>query len=451
MINLKDLHEIKNILDTTNLNIEKNLFLEVDNRQICKESLFIAIVGAKYNPLSNIKKVIESGCEYVAYESNNENNELISSHKEKINFIPVDSIIDFVQSVGQAIATSFRSRGGKIIGISGSNGKTTTKEMMYHLLDGIEPNQVICTQKNNNNHLGVPFTLFQIKENTKYAIVELGSNHPGEIEHLCKIVEPQYGVTTNIGDTHLEFFKNRENVFKEESCLASYASEIFFQNIDDEFLCTLKSSNIIKTYGVNGKDYKFIAENSKIQINDLRLTNTDLTGRHNFINLGVAFIICDSILDTSTEKLISLACCFKPTSNRSEWIEKDDKHYFLDAYNANPSSMRVAVDGFLDRAQENNVLDSEICMILGDMNELGENTSIYHKEIGDFVLEKEKGTTIFIGDFSDDYAADGKLNTYKFNNVDAMMPYFKNLTNNIKYCFIKGSRSLQLERILDIK
>jgi UDP-N-acetylmuramoyl-tripeptide--D-alanyl-D-alanine ligase len=451
MINLNKLYNIENVLTNPNHNLNGSFSFEVDNRLISESSIFIAIVGERYNPLSEIQKIIDSGCRIVVYEKKSENDKLVSDYQEEIEFVAVDCIIGFIQNAGKEVATSFKETGGKVIAISGSNGKTTTKEMLYHLIDGVNPGEVICTQKNNNNHLGVPFTLFQIKENTKYAIIELGSNHPGEIETLCRIIKPQYGVTTNIGDTHLEFFQNRENVFKEEAILYNYTSEIFFKNNDDELLKKLENSSVVKSYGEGDNDYSILCDVSKAVINQKTISNSSLTGKHNFINLSVAYAICESILDFNGEKLIELASSFRPTANRSEWITRDDKKYFLDAYNANPSSMKVAVDGFLEHTSKNGISLSEVTLILGDMNELGSDASSFHRSTGKYVTDKKVGNIIFIGNFADDYDAPGSTNVNKFKSVDEMAADFKNITNNSKYIFIKGSRSLQLERILDIK
>ena len=162
------------------------LNIKVDNRELDSQSLFVAIVGSRFNPLEHLEKVAESGCKYVMCERSQE--ELTKDFQNDINFIFVEDIVKSIQELGHKVAIQFKERGGQIIAISGSNGKTTTKEMLFHLLDQNFSDQVICTQKNNNNHLGVPFSLFRIREETKFAIIELGSNHPGEIETLCKII-----------------------------------------------------------------------------------------------------------------------------------------------------------------------------------------------------------------------------------------------------------------------
>ena len=450
MVNLQALKKLSTVTDLSSSE-DRKLCVDVDNRLLNSDSLFIAIVGQKYNPLNDLEKVIASGCEFVAYEKNENNDEFINSYTEKINFIAVTDITLFIQEVGKLVADEFRNVGGKIIAISGSNGKTTTKEMLYHIINEVKRKKVICTQKNNNNHLGVPFTLFQIRPETEYAIIELGSNHPGEIEVLCNIVSPQFGVTTNIGDTHLEFFGDRKSVFEEEGFLHKTTSTCFFKNCDDSYLENITKNDAVVEYGVDGNDYNFDFNIDSVFVNNIEIKNSQITGKHNYTNLAVSFMIAKHLKVGTDEDLVFAANSFVPTSNRSQWIDFDEKKVFLDAYNANPSSMKLSLNGFLEKAIQMGGNESTIAIIAGDMNELGENASDFHREVGDFILDKGILTNIFIGKFADDYVADGKAHTFKFESVDALSPHLNELTKSTKYLFIKGSRSLQLERILDIK
>lgn len=449
MVNLSSLINFKSVLEPKNFNQEDKIF-SVDNRQLCKDSIFIAIVGERFNPLEHLAKVVQSECQYVVYERNKENDKLINEYSGKLNFIAVTNITDFITEAGVCVASEFKSRGGKIIAISGSNGKTTTKEMLYHTLKEVEGSKsVICTQKNYNNHLGVPFTLFQIRKGTRFAIVELGSNHPGEIEHLCKILHPQYGITTNIGDTHLEFFETRENVFKEEGILHKYCSELFFKNEDDLLLSSLSSEFV--SYGENGKNYKFEIAPDKIIVNEMLISNKEVTGRHNFINLGVAFIIAASILECDASNIIKALSNFKPTPNRSQWIDYKSQKIFLDAYNANPSSMRVAIEGFIDSLQSEGHDLSSAAFVVGDMNELGANEKKYHLELGEFMQQKTLKNVYFVGRFAEDFQKGFDNKSHTYSDAKKLKQMYDAQLAGFKYLFIKGSRSLQLESILDIK
>lgn len=447
-----ELKRIKHLLNNVQMTEDLNLKVHENNLNLGQDSLFIAIVGERYNPLEHLDKVVSQKCKYVVYESSEESDSLVRSFKDQIHFFPVSDLEKTIAEIGTAVAEQFQSHGGKIIAISGSNGKTTTKEMLYHLLtNNYGSEQVICTQKNNNNHLGVPFTLFQITEETKYAIVELGSNAPGEIEYLCNMISPNIGVTTNIGDTHLEFFDNRENVFKEEAVLQNYCSEMFFINSDDEYLNQIQNDNKKINFGTQAKNYRFEFTKLGVQVNNFHLLNQHITGRHNFQNLALAFSLAHFLDPDSVDATLTHVQTFKPTANRSEWIKFLNCDVFLDAYNANPSSMMVALDGFAQKLVSEGGQVSEAVVVLGDMYELGRNAESLHKKVGEYALSLGFAHYIFVGNFKDHYCSKEEGNIHKYaSTLDAKEPIIK-LIAGYKYLFIKGSRSLQLERITDIK
>lgn len=449
MINIKLLGDLPSVINMP-VHTSKHYYFSVDNRKLDSESIFIAIIGERFNPLEHLDKVIDRGCEYVVYEKNDKSDEVVKDFRNKIQFIEVNNITKFIQESASLVASCFRAKGGKIIAISGSNGKTTTKEMLFHLLsDCHSKDKIICTQKNNNNHLGVPFTLYQINKDTRFAIIELGSNHPGEIEFLCKIVQPQYGVTTNIGDTHLEFFETRENVYKEESVLYKYCSETFYINMDDEYLKRLHDHG--QEFGEEASSNKLELIPGGIRVNDIELSHETLTGKHNFINMAVAFIIARDMDDCSVQNIIKSVKTFKTTPNRSQWIERGNQKVFLDAYNANPSSMRVSIAGFQDFLTTNKISYSDAAIIIGDMNELGTNEATFHIELGKFLQEHSFKNCFFVGRFAEDYLAGFGDDARTYSTSEEVRNEYEEVFGQYKYIFIKGSRSLQLEVILDIK
>lgn len=451
MINLKTIFGLSSFVSTTDNLLNLDMFFSVDNRSLTSDNIFIAIVGERYNPLEHLDIVVESGCRFVVYERSSENDELAAPYQNKLVLIRVNEIEAFIAEAGKAVANTFKARGGKIIAISGSNGKTTTKEMLTHILrDSIGNESIAATQKNNNNHLGVPFTLFQIKSSTKVAIVELGSNHPGEIEHLCQIIKPQFGVTTNIGDTHLEFFRTRENVFREEACLAKYCTTAFFKNNDDELLQKLEDEEKFLTYGTNGKDYRFNLD-GEYSINGNKIKNENIMGDHNYINLMLSMSIASVVTGRDLSSFSQSASTFLPTTNRSQWIVKDRLHIFLDAYNANPSSMKAALGEFLRYVSAKKVETTDVCVILGDMNELGKDAAKYHEEFGETIDAHLIHKIIFVGKFAAAYSKSYKGEYLEAESVEASKNDILNIMSKHKYIFIKGSRSLQLESILDIR
>lgn len=449
MINLKTLLGLPSYLESTDNLLSLELYLSVDNRKLNFDGIFVAIVGERYNSLEHLDKVFESGCRFVVYEKNEENDKLIKPWVKKLVFIAVNDILMFVQEAGFAVANIFKARGGKIIGISGSNGKTTTKEMLSHILkQATRDEDIISTQENNNNHLGVPFTLFQIRKETSIAIIELGSNHPGEIEHLCKMIRPQFGLTTNIGDTHLEFFGSRENVFKEEAKLYDYVTEKFFINNDDELLRTLPTSHLSVRYGKNATLDLDLANK---KLNEYSVENSFLVGKHNFLNLMLSVAVAGEVLKRELIELLSYAKSFAPTDNRSQWVSLNEQEIFLDAYNANPSSMKISLDGFLEHLDSIGAKAEDSCLILGDMNELGANGEKFHQDFGRQMQQLDAGEVIFIGKFAKAYAKGLDRSCKTYESSASCKQKIRSDMSKFKYVFIKGSRSLQLETILDIR
>lgn len=445
------LNQLANLVEgyENNSPADEFFYFKVDNRELNNKSIFIVYVGSKFNPLDHIDKIVKSGCKYVAVENKPENLEKIKKHHNEIHFIIVKNIIEFTQKAGAVTAENFKNNGGNLIAISGSNGKTTTKEMLTHILcDQAGSDKVFSTQKNNNNHIGVPFTLFQADEFKKFGVIELGSNHPGEIEVLCKIVKPQFGITTNIGDTHLEFFQNRENVFKEEGILHKY-TEVFFQNLDDEFLKTLETKKNWLTFGIEDSNNKLEVFVDKFNYNGKEIKNSFVTGSHNHLNLFVASLIATRVLKTNWESLENSIINFQPTHNRSQWLKFKDHKVFLDAYNANPSSMRLAIKGFSDYLGSIGASQEDSLLIIGDMNELGEKSDHFHQELGGFLNQFSFGEIYFVGRFAKDYIKDFHGKKITAEKVEDLADRFRSADK--KYVFIKGSRSLQLETILDIR
>lgn len=461
MITLQQTLSLPGIKKVFGLSQPKDVSLSfcADTRAIRAGEAFIAIDGERFKPMRFLSEL--KSAPVVIYNENEKNDALAAEKEDKHLFIAVEDSVVFLQSMARKIASNFIKKGGKVIGISGSNGKTTTKEMLYHILKSFEP-ETECTQKNNNNHIGVPLTLLQIKEKTRFCAVELGSNHPGEIELLCSIALPNVGVTTNIGDTHLEFFHNRENVFKEEGFLyhAVASSEdknkVFFLNRDDEYLKRLEKRDFVKTYGSDpGNNIKIVCSADRAQVSlggeDFELKNPNVTGAHNFQNLGVAFSIACALLENiSKEKIAAAAGSFKPTKNRSEWIERDGSKIFLDAYNANPSSMRAAIKAFREQLLAEGIALDQTALALGDMNELGEEVLKFHKEMGAFCLEQGFSNVYFIGRYSAAYNEGFGGKGHAFPTLGDFEAKRKREFLSFKRSFIKGSRSLQLESIVDI-
>ena len=436
-----------------------------DSRHYIHPSFFVAYKGAKYNPLEHINDMLVSGCPLVIFESTAKNDSLVNEYRNrfpKVSFVRVEDCITFTQELASVHTKNWQKSGGYLFAISGSNGKTTHKEMLSFILSEVFEGEIESTQKNNNNHLGVPFTLLQIKPKTKVCILELGSNHPGEIKVLCEIAAPQGGLVTNIGATHLEFFDNLENVFIEEGYLHKYLLEmkpekvLFFKNLDDDFLKTSEDFSGVRTFSKKDAkaDFYFEIDAPTVSIHSLgveiKITNNNIVGSHNFSNLATAYSVAQCLFPSKKDELAEACNRFKPTFNRSQWQKIKNVDVFLDAYNANPSSMKIALDGFFEEIGRRNIQQAQTTLFLGDMNELGSNSDSYHQELGEYLKKWPLARVVFIGRYASHYLK-GKGGGQSFKSVSEIDgAKWKDLTNNATHVFIKGSRSLQLESLLAI-
>ena len=353
----------------------------------------------------------------------------------------------------QELATKYRkSLGLKIVAITGSNGKTTTKDILYSILK--EKHVVQKTQGNYNNHIGVPFSILQLREEDEVAVLELGMSDLGEIDLLSQIALPDYGIITNIGDSHLEFLKTRENVFKAKTEIVKYLKK---ENLvvygDDPFL-----KNIVGTKVGFGKDNDIVIRNYRessdgvnFSIGDNEIYNITLNGIHNCLNTVMAIKI-SKLLNLSWEEISKGLKNISITPMRFEKLEKNNILYINDAYNASPISMVYSLDTFNNLYNESNFYK---VAILGDMLELGEGEINYHKEIIskalDFNIEK-----IFL------YGPLMKVAFDELNISQKRITHFadKNLIKNRVKEFLfdslnrklvillKGSRGMKLEEII---
>ncbi len=437
-----------------------------DSRKYSHPSAFVAIPGAKVNPLDLITNLLNAGCPAVFYQDNEINEARVNDLKRsfpRTEFIPVADSITFLQELSHQHIKEWKTQNirNTVFAISGSNGKTTHKEMLSFLLKEVLPGKVIATEKNNNNHLGVPLTLLTVSAETEIVVLELGSNHPGEIKVLCDIAEPNAGLTTNIGATHLEFFGDEEKVFEEEGFLYHAVKEIthgkgfYLINMDDKFLKRLPPTSGSITYGENQQTMariSYVENGAEIHFNGqiLLAQNQHITGRHNKLNLITCLFIASHFYPEHKHLFIEACKNFRPTKNRSEWIEFENRSVYLDAYNANPSSMKAALMGFKESVFEQGFSLADTCIVLGDMNELGDSTPQYHKEVGEYVKELGFPNVFFIGRFSQYYLSGNPEGHSKASSAEFKNEYRGSCIKKYPIHFIKGSRSLQLESLFDI-
>ena len=406
-----------------------------DSRKINKNCIFFSLKGANFNGNEFAKSAIDNGAMCAIVDEK-------KYFHDKKNYIYVEDCLDTLQK----LANFHRNKiDAKIIGITGSNGKTTSKELINSVLK--TEFITFCTKGNLNNHIGVPLSLLEISNETEFAIIEMGANHIGEIKLLSKIAEPNYGYITNFGKAHLEGFGSEEGVIKGKSELYDFlisSSGFIFYNSDDE-----KQNNILSEYtnkfGFSQREsdfnYTVISDNPNIILNVKNtVIESTLFGSYNIQNI-VSAVSIGYYFGISIEKIKVGISNYISSNNRSQIVKKGSNKIVLDAYNANPTSMTLAIQSFNKSDLKNKIL------ILGDMYELGKEEDKFHQEIVDYCESLVVDRVFLIGEIFSKTSFTEKFiscKNYKelLDNKD-----FKNIINS--NLLIKGSRGMQLEKIVD--
>jgi UDP-N-acetylmuramoyl-tripeptide--D-alanyl-D-alanine ligase len=417
-----------------------NLFLKctsvsIDTRKIEPNSLFVAIKGAHFDANTFAKEALEKGASYVLID-------------DKSYFIDQRTIVVENSLVALQELAKFHRHYLKlpIIALTGSNGKTTTKELIHVVLS--KKYKTKATVGNLNNHIGVPLTLLSFNTETEIGIVEMGANHKKEIEFLCGLAMPDYGYITNFGKAHLEGFGGVEGVIEGKSEMYQYLSlnnKFAFINLEDPIQVEKTKTLNCYSFGINKKsadvNIASIKANPFVEISYSGLEiATHLIGLYNAYNIcaalaiGKYFGIEDKAIKAAIESYI-------PENNRSQLLTKGTNQIILDAYNANPSSMTVAIENFLQLDNSNKIL------ILGDMFELGSESHLEHQAIVDLLLKNEIIICHFIG--SAFYANRiQRANFYFHETFESFSKYFQETKVENSSILIKGSRGMALERTL---
>ena len=405
--------------------------VSTDTRKIIKGSIFFALKGKNFDGNNYALEALKNGAAYCVVD-----NESISKLDQRI-FL-VDNVLETLQK----LSTYNRDKSKcYVIALTGSNGKTTTKELMYHILK--TKYNVVCTSGNLNNHIGVPLSLLQIKESTEFAVIEMGANNFGEIEFLTNLVKPNIGYITNFGLAHLEGFNDLKGVIKGKTELYNWLIEnnrkILINDDDVEqkkFIC----ENTVLFGKNNNINYQFeqiISDYISLKINDV-IIETQLYGNYNFSNVCAA-ITLGLENKIQLEEISKSLKNYSSENNRSQIISKNNSKIIMDAYNANPTSVKGALESL-------SYLDNSKLAIIGDMLELGKAEIIEHDKIVKYALDLNIDKIIFIGTRFKKCENNFK-NFYFFNNKTELLN--SNLKLNEKYILIKGSRSMRMETILN--
>ena len=406
-----------------------------DSRKIKKNCIFFSLRGENFNGNKFAKSAIEGGVIYAVVDEKK-----FAQNKE--NYFLVEDSLKTLQDLANYHRKKLKT---KIIGITGSNGKTTTKELIYSVL---QTHFITYSTKGNlNNHIGVPLSLLEISNETEFAIIEMGANHIGEIKLLSEIAEPNYGYITNFGKAHLEGFGSEEGVVKAKTELYNFLfknSGFIFYNLDDEKQKHLLSDYNDKfSFGKKSADlnYNVKSENPTIIIEaNNTIIESTLFGNYNIHNI-ISAISIGLFLEIPIEKIKNGISGYVSTNNRSQIVNLNSNKIILDAYNANPSSMLLAIKSFEESDFQNKVL------ILGDMYELGKYEKKFHQEIVDY-CEKLKTNKIFlVGEiFSRTNYSEEFISCTDYIELSKRKE-FKEIKNSS--FLVKGSRGVQLEKLLE--
>lgn len=425
------------------MNIQEihNLFLQckslsIDTRKIEKDSMFFAIKGENFDANTFAKQALELGALFVVIDN--------ESYFIDERTILVQNSLETLQELAKFHRVYLKL---PIIALTGSNGKTTTKELINVVLS--KKYNTKATVGNLNNHIGVPLTLLSFNAETEIGIVEMGANHKKEIEFLCEIAQPDYGYITNFGKAHLEGFGGVEGVIEGKSEMYQYLAKndkLAFVNLEDPI--QIEKSVGIKsfTFGIGNEKadikIKNITANPFVVIDYEKFSiQSHLIGLYNANNINAAvsigryFKVDDDAIKAAIESYI-------PENNRSQLLKKGSNQIILDAYNANPSSMAVAITNFLQLDSQNKI------MVLGDMFELGKESQQEHKIIVESLLNQNKSICYLIGKAFYENKISYE-NIQFFESFEEFSNHLKNIHFENNTILIKGSRGMALERTLE--
>lgn len=412
--------------------------ISTDSRVIEPNCLFFALKGENFNGNLFAINALEKGAAFSIVDDIN--------IKENDRIIIVENVLQCLQQLAKDYRKELKA---DFIGITGTNGKTTTKELINIVLQ----KQFItyATKGNLNNHIGVPLTILSIKENCEKAIIEMGANHIGEIEELCNISQPNYGIITNIGKAHLEGFKNIEGVIETKKALYNSVFKnngIIFYNNDNVLLEKLSKGITKISFGNTNNanlQISLISEIPTVKVkwhsdNKEYIANTNLTGGYNYENIAAAVCI-GKYFGVSDNNIIQAIESYIPSNNRSQFTKTNDNEIIVDCYNANPSSMRVALESFSKYSAISKTV------ILGDMFELGVESDNEHYEIIQLLKDLNFQKVILVGKEFFELAKNDKFQL--FQNTSDVISFLKQNRISSNTILLKGSRKMQLETLID--
>lgn len=410
--------------------------VSTDSRKCPKDSMFIALKGDNFDGNVFVENAIESGSKFA-----------LTSDEQRANNKTIFYVPDTLVALQQLASYHRQQMNATVIAITGTNGKTTTKELTSAVMKAKYGDDVINTEGNLNNHIGVPLTLLRIKAHHKYAIVEMGANHPGEIKTLADIALPDYGLITNVGTAHILGFGSFEGVIKTKCELYDNLKKnngtIFVNGSNQNIFPKSEGAKRI-VYGVDGSSLNASVESAdpflKVKFSNGYSAQTNLIGAYNLENVMAAACV-GSHFSVDMPTIVSALENYKPSNNRSQFISTSSNKLIVDAYNANPTSMKAALDNFISLKS-----DSEKALILGDMLELGNDSETEHRKIVEMIAASGIKKVMLVGQ---NFASVAKSGMSTFKNVDELIPVLTDNKLNGYLILIKGSNSMKLTKVVE--
>ncbi len=418
--------------------------VSTDTRKVKEGDMFFALKGERFNGNLFAAKALDAGANYAIVDEA----EVCVEGDER--YLLVENVLLALQNLARAYRRTFSI---PFLGITGSNGKTTTKELVFEVLN--TQKNTFATKGNFNNHIGVPLTLLSIPKETEIAIIEMGANQPGDIKELAEIAEPTHGLITNIGQAHLERFGSLDGVQKTKGELFDFlraSGGVLFVNLADERVvkaAAYQNSDI--SFGTAEADHQIELLSHHLDGMRLRYTktgmeplslDTQLSGEYNAMNILVAAMLGD-YFGVPRSEIQRGVYGYKATNNRSEIVKKGAKTILLDAYNANPSSMRAAIQNIFSYPDKN------VLLILGDMLEMGEEEAEIHAELGRFINQFVPKHTISVGHRMKALAEVLEGENSWYENTENAQKGVLEQSKEADMILIKGSRGMALENLLD--
>lgn len=414
----------------------KSKGIATDTRKIQRNQLFFALKGDNFNGNRFASQAVKKSGSYAVIDEE----EFATGE----SYILVPNVLETLQE----LATYHRKYLNlPILAITGSNGKTTSKELINAVLR--RKFETIATQGNLNNHIGVPLTLLSMNRSTEFGIVEMGANHAGEIRDLCSIALPDFGYITNFGKAHLEGFGSVEGVIRAKSELYDHLrqnAKLIFLNIDDPIQQKQLEYPSVFTFGTSEKadvkiEYPETNKTAEVSFNE-NFYSSILTGNYNAVNMAAAICI-GTYFKVSEEGISKAIASYVPKNNRSQLVHLGTCTLLMDAYNANPTSMRAALSSFQNYPAEKK------WVILGDMFELGETSHEEHQEVINMLEEINLDRVFLVGkNFFQVSTSRGHIS--KYENFEGLEKELLAAQPKDCHILVKGSRGMALERVQEL-